>query len=139
MNGSYQVEQFMGATLRRSGFIPDEMQDAIVYAGRPAWAVFYRADDCKLQACYSAREGGIDFMLAPLDAPNEFGLANSSKMWQFMLALSHLDDGLRTPQVDAPIDTWWAWRIALFEARIETARIALLRGHENDDRRPMNP
>ncbi|MBO0678874.1 hypothetical protein JRC04_15520 [Mycolicibacterium sp. S2-37] len=120
-----QVQQFMGATLANSGFALEAVDSTITYLGRPAWAVYYRGADCKLQICWSSREGGIDFMLAPLDAPNEFGLINRSKKWQFMLALSDLNDDLVTPPVDAPPDIWWAWRIALFNVHIETARSVL--------------
>ena len=52
--------------------------------------------------CWSARDGGIDFMLATsFDAPNEFGLLNRSKKWQFMLLLSDAHDDLATPGLDA--------------------------------------
>ncbi|OBK29754.1 hypothetical protein A5634_17670 [Mycobacterium asiaticum] len=117
----------MGSTFADLGFQLDEVNDAVTYGERPAWAVFYLGSDCKLQVCWSAREGGIDFMLAPLDAPNEFGLINRSKEWRFMLALSDVDDGLRTPSPDAGPETWWAWRKALFDTHFEAAHQALLR------------
>jgi hypothetical protein len=122
-----EVDRYMGPTLSRVGFTLEEVDKAIRYAERPAWAVYYRGPDCKLQVCWSAREGGIDFMLAPLDAPNEFGLINQSKKWRLMLALSELDDGLVTPPVDAAPEAWWTWRIALFNWHFEAARAALLR------------
>jgi hypothetical protein len=94
-------EQFLGPTLSDYGFKLDEVQDTATYGGRPAWAVYYRTSDCKLQICWSARDGGIDVMLAPLDAPNEFGQVNRSKKWQFMLMLSKVRDDLNTPGLDA--------------------------------------
>ena len=117
----------MGPTLARAGFVLDEVQQGVAYGERPAWAVYYCSDDCKLQVCWSAREGGIDFMLAPLDAPNEFGLTNRSKKWHFMLMLDKSVDDLATPTIDADEETWWTWRKALFEAHFDAARTALLR------------
>ncbi|OBK17146.1 hypothetical protein A5636_23600 [Mycobacterium asiaticum] len=119
----------MGPALTGRGFQLDEADDAVWYRKRPAWAVYYRGSECKLQVCWSAREGGIDFMLAPLNAPNEFGLINHSKKWRFMLALSEVNDGLRTPSPDAGPETWWAWRKALFDTHFEAAHQALLRQH----------
>lgn len=123
-----EVEQHLGAVLSRRGFTLVATEPDIVYGERPAWAVYYRGADCKLQICWSAREGGVEFLLAPLDAPNEFGLVNESKKWQFLLSLSESDDGLVTPSLDAGGDTWWDWRKALLEAHIDDARDSLLSG-----------
>src|ERR1700759_4499446 len=71
--------------------------------------------------------GGVDFMLAPLGAPNEFGLDNRSKKWRFMLAVSDATDDLGTPPLRAGTDAVWAWRKALFDAHFEAARTALQR------------
>ncbi|WP_227371017.1 hypothetical protein [Mycobacterium fragae] len=98
---SSDVERYMGPTLSALGFDLDEVDPDVVYGERPAWAVFYRGPDCKLQVCWSAREGGVDFMLAPLDAPNEFGLDNRSKKWRFMFALSGMTDDLGSPPLGA--------------------------------------
>lgn len=125
---SEDVEKYLGSAISRRGFTLDAMEPDFVYGERPAWAVYYRGTDCKLQVCWSAREGGVDFMLAPLDAPNEFGLVNNSKKWQFLLSLSESDDGLATPSFDAGPETWWDWRKALFEAHIDEARASLLSG-----------
>jgi hypothetical protein len=122
------VKRYMGSTLGTLGFHLDEVDADIVYGERPAWAVFYRGPDCKLQVCWSAREGGVDFMLAPLDAPNEYGLVNRSKKWRFMLALSEATDELGTPPLGASTDEVWAWRKALFDAHFEAAKSALSRG-----------
>lgn len=122
---SSDVERYMGSTLTALGFDLDEVDPDFVYGERPAWAVFYRAPDCKLQVCWSARDGGVDFMLASLDAPNEFGLENRSKKWRFMLALSDMADDLGTPPLGAGTDEVWAWRKALFDIHFEAARSAL--------------
>jgi hypothetical protein len=65
-------------------------------------------------------------MLAPIDAPHEFGLLNRSKKWHFMLLLSDFDEGLATPALGAGTATWWEWRSALFEAHFPAALAALL-------------
>jgi hypothetical protein len=66
-------------------------------------------------------------MLAPLDAPNEYGLLNRSEKWRFMLALSDATDDLGMPPLGAANDEVWAWRNALFDAHFEAARSALAR------------
>jgi hypothetical protein len=68
----------------------------------------------------------MDILLARLDAPNEFGLFNRSKKWQFMLMLSDLDDSLPAPELTADDETIMSWLSALFETHFETARTALL-------------
>lgn len=123
---SGEAERQMAPILAAHGFHLDAVDSDLVYGERPAWAVFYRAPDCKLQVCWSAREGGADFMLAPLDAPNEFGLVNQSKKWRFMLALSDTNDELGLPPLTGGDDALWAWRKALFDTHIEAARAALL-------------
>jgi hypothetical protein len=112
--------------LSKAGFKLDEVQYSAAYGGRPAWAVYYRGKDCKLQVCWSARDGGIDFMLAPFAAPNEFGLTNRLKAWRFMLMLSDVHDRIVTPGLDAEDGTILAWLQALFDTHFETAHAALL-------------
>ncbi len=121
-----ELERHLGAAFSSHGFMREEVVDPIDYHGRPAGAVFYRALDCKLQICWSLREGSEDFMLAGIDAPNEFGLVNKSKRWHFMLRLDDTEDGLTTPLLTSSPETWWEWRAALFEAHITTARSGLL-------------
>lgn len=120
-----EVERFLGSTLSDAGFKIDEIHDAEIYGDRAAWAIYYRGRDCKLQICWSAREGGMDFMLAPLDAPNEFGLLNRSKKWQFMLLLSGAHDDLVTPGLDADDNEVLSWLEALFKVHFGAARDAL--------------
>jgi hypothetical protein len=120
-----EISHYMGATLSRHGFTLDQVNDVVDYGGRSAGAVFYRSVDCKLQICWSAREGGLDFMLAGLDAPNEFGLINGSKKWHYMLMLDKSEDGLSTPRIGSDAATWWEWRNALFDRHVDAARAAL--------------
>ncbi|WP_157890778.1 hypothetical protein [Mycolicibacterium goodii] len=107
------------------GFTLEAVDSSIVDGYRPAWAVYYRSSDCKLQVCWSAREGGIEFMLAPLDAPNSLGLTGSSDGWRYLLTLSRSGDDLPTPPVDADKESWWNWRKALLSAHIDEARATL--------------
>ncbi|ORX01708.1 hypothetical protein AWC27_00230 [Mycobacterium szulgai] len=118
----------LGPLLTARGFELEEVDADIVYGERGAWVMFYRSADCKLQICWSARDGGIDFMLAPLDAPNEFGLLNRSEKWQFMLLLSGVHDDLPTPGLDVDDNTVMSWLEALFDLHFEAACDALLSG-----------
>lgn len=120
------LDRFLAPTLSHAGLALDEVDDAVIYQSRPGWVIYYRGQDCKLQICWSARDGGIDFLLAPLDAPNEFGLSNESKKWQLMLMLSREHDDLPTPPPGADDDTEMAWLKALFEIHFDAARAALL-------------
>jgi hypothetical protein len=121
-----ELSRFLEPTLEHAGFHLEEIDEAMIYGDRPAWAAYYRGQDCKLQICWSARDGGIDFMLAPTDAPNEFGLLNQSKKWQFMLLLSSARDDLPTPAPDADDEEVVSWLRALFEIHFVSARDALL-------------
>jgi hypothetical protein len=122
-----EVSRFLDSTLSHAGFTLDEVEAATTYGERPAWAIYYRGQDCKLQVCWSARDGGIDFMLAPLDASYEFGLSNRSKKWHFLLKLSDAYDDIPTPGMDADDETVMRWLRALFDAHFEAAHAALLR------------
>lgn len=119
------VEKYLGSAMAKLGFTLDKIDDSVIYGERPACAVYYQASDCKLQVCWSGREGGVDFMLAPIEAPEEFGLSGRSKGWQYMLMLSTSDDGLRTPSLEASEEVWWGRRKALLLAHIEEARAEL--------------
>ncbi|OBA59472.1 hypothetical protein A5647_17670 [Mycobacterium sp. 1100029.7] len=121
-----ELNQFLKPTLLRFGFNLDEIRDAEPYGNLPAWALYYRRADCKLQICWSSRDGGIDFLLAPLDAPNEFGLRSKSKKWKLMLLLSDAHDDLATPGPDAGDNVVMSWLESLLEIHFEAARNALL-------------
>ena len=68
----------------------------------------------------------MEFLLAPLDAPNQFGLEDGFKTWRFMLGLSDVTDDLGPPPIYGGLDKSWAWRKAKFQAHFEAARRALL-------------
>ncbi|MCV7329415.1 hypothetical protein H7J81_04810 [Mycobacterium cookii] len=118
--------------MSHAGFRLSQLDDPTVYQGRPAWAIYYAGKDCKLQVCWSARDGGIDFLLAPLEAPNEFGLSNASKKWHLMLMLSKAHDDLATPVPDADDEAEMSWLKALFEIHFESAHAALLSSDGHD-------
>jgi hypothetical protein len=121
-----RLERFLAPTLSQVGFSLEKVDDPVVYQNRPAWAIYYRGPDCKLQVAWSARDGGIDYFLAPPDAPNEFGLSNESKKWRLMLLLSNVRDELVTPGLDADDEAEMAWLKALFEIHFDAAHAVLL-------------
>ncbi|WP_428341819.1 hypothetical protein [Mycobacterium sp.] len=121
-----ELERYLEPTLSGAGFKLDGLEDPSTYQNRPAWVIFYQGQDCKLQISWSARDGGIDYLLAPLDAPNEFGLSNKSKKWHLMLMLSNVRDDLITPAPDAASETEMSWLKALFEIHFDAAHAVLL-------------
>jgi hypothetical protein len=121
-----KLARFLESTLSHAGFRLEKIDDPTFYQNRPAWAIYYRGQDCKLQVSWSARDGGIDYFLAPLDATNEFGLLNTSKKWHLMLMLSNKRDNLVTPAPDADDEAEIAWLKALFEIHFDAACAALL-------------
>lgn len=121
-----ELAGFLDGTLSGAGFVLDEVQDSVTYGNRPAWAIYYRRPDCRLQICSSVRDGGIDFFLAPPDAPNELGLDNRSKKWHYMLMLSGTHDDLATPGLNADDTEVMRWMKALFEIHFGAALNALL-------------
>lgn len=120
------LAEFLAPSMSRAGLALDEIQDDITYAERRAWAIYYRSADCRLQICWSEREEGIDFMLAKLCAPDEFGLLNQSKTWHYMLLLSDIDDDLPTPGLYADEIEVMVWLRDLFEIHFGSARAVLL-------------
>jgi hypothetical protein len=123
-----ELERFLEPTISQAGFKLSAIEDPTIYQSRPAWVIYYLGDDCKLQICWSARDGGIDYLLAPLDAPNEFGLLNESKKGRLMLMLSRARDNLVTPGVDADDQVEMTWLQALFAIHIDSARAELAAG-----------
>lgn len=121
MSDAMEADRHLGWLLSEYGFLIDEVIDGIDFKERPAGAVFYRRDDCKLQICWSAREGSSDFMLAKPDVPNAFGLAADATGWHFLLRLSDFDDGRSMPAIDASSEVWWQWRSELFVAHFPYA------------------
>jgi hypothetical protein len=116
---------YLQPTLAQEGFTLDEVQPDLKYGERDAWAAYFKRDDCKLQLCWSDRTGGLNWMIAPLDAPNEFALQNSSEKWKYMLMLSTASDSLKTPRPGADTKTEMEWLKALFKIHFPSAHAAL--------------
>ncbi|BBZ18614.1 hypothetical protein [Mycolicibacterium gadium] len=93
---SAEVQSVVGPMLSELGFELDAVDDNVDEGGRRASVVYYRADDCKIQIYQSAREGNINCMIGPVDAPNEIGLHDRSGRWQYLPRFS--------PQPDVPLE-----------------------------------
>lgn len=79
---SREVQSVVGPLLEELGFVLDEIDDKPDEGGRTRHIVYYRSPDCKIQVYESYREGETNCMIAPLEAPNEFGLR--AKRWQYL-------------------------------------------------------
>ena len=84
------VDATVGPLLENLGFVVDEVDDKPDKGGIPRNIVYYRSDCCRLQIYYSGREGEINCMIAPLDAPNEFGL--TGEKWYYISYFSKRPD-----------------------------------------------
>ncbi len=87
---SAEVEAIVGPLLEKLGFVIDGIDDNPDKGGRRQHIVYYRSADCKMQIYESSREGETNCMIAPLDAPNAFGL--NTKKWQFLTRFSKRPD-----------------------------------------------
>lgn len=79
---SDHVQAIIGPVLADRGFTGEDIDDSPDQWGRERHIVYYRSNDCKIQVYESAREGEVNCMIAPSDAPNEWGL--DSKSWHFL-------------------------------------------------------
>jgi hypothetical protein len=87
---SAEVQEIVGPLLEGLGFVFDEVDDSPDEGGRRQHIVYYRSSDCKIQIYESSREGETNCMIAPLDAPNAFGVR--TKKWQFLTRFSARPD-----------------------------------------------
>lgn len=130
-----ELARFLGPDMAAAGLVIDEILDPWSYGDRPAWAIFYRGQDCKVQVYRSARNGGINIMLAPPNATNTFGLSDRTGMWRLMLLLSRATDNLATPPLGAKDDVVMAWLRDLFRIHFKSACEAvssIAQGKSND-------
>lgn len=75
----FQLDEYDGDVYE--GLAPDGGRAG----GGPRGSVaFFRSKDCRIQVYDSAREGSINCMIAPLDAPNVFGPYDRSGKWQYL-------------------------------------------------------
>jgi hypothetical protein len=118
--------------LSKRGFVLDEIQDGTDDGGRQLSVVYFRSADCKIQIYESAREGETNCMIAPLDAPNEFGLRSTSKKWQFLTRFVKrsdlpLEGRLKMARQEyESYDNPLEWVKACIEAHFDTAHAAML-------------
>lgn len=80
------VEASVGPLLKTLGFVIDGVDNGPDEGGIARHIVFYRSNDCKLQIFDSSREGEVNCMIAPLTAPNQFGL--TTKGWHYISRFS---------------------------------------------------
>ena len=118
------VEATLGPLLREMGFVLDEVDDGPDEGGLARNIVYYRSKDCKLQIYYSAREGEINCMIAPLDAPNEFGL--NSKKWHFISRFSKRPDIPLQEQLQIALA-----EVQSYENRLDWVKDRIIRHYED--------
>ncbi|BBZ76824.1 hypothetical protein MANY_21610 [Mycolicibacterium anyangense] len=95
---SRDVLAIIGPLLAELGFTLDEIDDSPDEGGRTQHVVYYRSADCKIQIYNSWREGEINCMIAPLTAPNGFGLR--TKTWHVLTKFIDVPD-LPLPELAA--------------------------------------
>jgi hypothetical protein len=76
------VQATIGPLLTNLGFVLYGVDDGPDEGGIARHIVFFRSNDCKLQIYDSSREGEVNCMIAPLTAPDKFGL--TAKTWHFI-------------------------------------------------------
>jgi hypothetical protein len=82
-NFAEEVQSIVGPLLADLGFVLDSVNN-FDEGGRPGSVVYYRSPDCKIQIYSSSRQGSINCMIAPLNAPNQFGLSDQYSQWHFI-------------------------------------------------------
>ncbi|HZC09584.1 MAG TPA: hypothetical protein VE485_06055 [Mycobacterium sp.] len=83
-----EVQSVVGPLLDDLGFMVDEIDNNVDEGGRRGSVVYYCSDDRKIQIYQSARERNVNCMIAPLIAPNIFGLHDRSHRWQYLAKFS---------------------------------------------------
>lgn len=134
-----EVQSVVGPLLTDFGFTVDEIDNNVDEGGRRGSVVFYRSKDSKIQIYRSSREGEINAMIGPLDAPNEHGLYSRSGKWHYFndfadepkLPLEELVRKLRDERVNfETTPNWLEWikreRIVRY---FESAYAAIVKGY----------
>jgi hypothetical protein len=126
------VQALVGPVLLAKGLVLDEIEDGPGDAGRYLSVVYYRGVDCRIQVYWSSREGETNCMIAPLSAPNEFGLRSPSKLWQFLGRFAERSD-LPLPELARAArveferhETPLHWVKSLVENHFDAARASIL-------------
>jgi hypothetical protein len=119
-----EVEAKLGTLLQQMGFAVDGVDDGPDEGGIARHIVYYRSADCKLQIYYSAREGEMNCMIAPLHAPNEFGL--NSKNWHFISRFSKRSDIPLQEQLQIALA-----EVQSYENRLDWVKDRIIRHYED--------
>lgn len=78
------AQEIVGPLLTRMGFVLHGVDNSVDEGGPKGSVIFYQGQDCKIQIYHrSSREGEINAMIAPVAAPDEYGLYNRSRMWHY--------------------------------------------------------
>ncbi|WP_139813531.1 hypothetical protein [Mycobacterium simiae] len=77
------VQSIVGPALSGMGFTLDTVDESVDEGGRMGSVAIYRGADCKIQIYYSSREGEVNAMIGPLDAPNKHGAYDDSGKWRY--------------------------------------------------------
>src|SRR5689334_3958491 len=80
-----EVQSIVEPLLNELGFQLDAYDGDVDEGGPKSSVVYFRSKDCKIQIYDSPREGSINCMIAPLDAPNVFGPSDRSGKWQYIV------------------------------------------------------
>ena len=118
--------------MSREGLFLEELFPKISYSDAGAWALFYRGSDCKVQVCWSSREGSFDYFLAGLNVKNVYGLKDRPNGWILILELTDFDPSLGFPSATINSNQLWEWRKRLFEIHFQGARRTLLQSLHDD-------
>lgn len=112
------TQEIVGPLLTRMGFVLAGIDNDVDEGGRKGSVIFYHGRDCKIQIYSSAREGEINAMIGPLEAPDEYGLYNRSHMWHYFndfavepkLPLEQLVEKLRAERENfTTMSRWLEW------------------------------
>lgn len=131
-NFPIEVQSIVGPLLANLGFALDEVDNDVDEGGRRNSVVYYRSNDCKIQIYQSSREGSVNCMIAPLEAPNKFGPRDRSYKWQYLTRFAAapnvpLEELVQSVSFEAETDTeqldWVKDRIAKY---FDVARAGIL-------------
>jgi hypothetical protein len=131
------AQEVVGTLLSDMGFALSSVDDNVDEGGRIGAVLYYYGPDCKVQLYRSSREGEINAMIGPLQAPDEFGPHNRSHMWHYFneyadepkLSLEQMVANIRAESDHSKTtNSWLAWlkneRIARY---YESARAGILK------------
>jgi hypothetical protein len=113
-----EVRKIVGPLLLGMGYTLEAIDDDVDEGGPKGSVVFYRSKDTKIQIYRSSREGEINAMIGPLDAPNEHGLYDRSQKWHYFnefadepkLPLEELVEKLRSERANfETMPKWLEW------------------------------